>query len=586
VKKAKLLQSSRSDRSRLWALARPYRWRILQLSVASFVSGAVEAAFLVVVTRTAVAITNGRIRVGLTGAIFTPVSMALTVAAVLIAGRLLVTVLTSVISTSLTEDAATDLRGDLASSFLESNWATQQNEPAGRLMQLMTSFVQQAVSAISSMTSTINIFLNLLAMVMIAVFVDPIASLVILVALFTLASLLAPVRTKIKQRSKIAAKTQKSYAEVVSELGLMGLEMQTFGRNQAFNRLIQDLSVKVGRTGKRVSLLRSIMPHLFLTLAFSAIVLSLIVATSVGVGELSSVGAIMLVMLRSLSYGQQLQSASGSLAAAMPFLEDLEETRDRYRSAAATRGQVSIDDPGTIEVFEVSFSYSESRPALSDVTLTIDAGEIVGIIGPSGSGKSTFVQLLLGLREPSEGEIRVGGVALRDVERDSWTALTSFVPQDPHLFTGTVADNIRFYRDEFDIDSLRDAARQANVLADIEALPEGFDTHIGQRGVQLSGGQRQRLSIARALVGQPKLLVLDEPTSALDVHSEAMVRETIGRLRGRVTVVVIAHRLSTLDVCDRLMVIEGGRLMAFDAPDRLRSNSEFYREALLLSGIE
>lgn len=586
MKKAKLLQSSRSDRSRLWALARPYRWRILQLSVASFVSGAVEAAFLVVVTRTAVAITNGRIRVGLTGAIFTPVSMALTVAAALIAGRLLVTVLTSVISTSLTEDAATDLREDLASSFLESNWATQQNEPAGRLMQLMTSFVQQAVSAISSMTSTINIFLNLLAMVMIAVFVDPIASFVILVALFTLASLLAPVRTKIKQRSKIAAQTQKSYAEVVSELGLMGLEMQTFGRNQVFNRLIQDLSVKVGRTGKRVSLLRSIMPNLFMTLAFSAIVLSLIVATSVGVGELSSVGAIMLVMLRSLSYGQQLQSASGSLAAAMPFLEDLEETRDRYRSAAATRGQVSIDDPGTIEVFEVSFSYSESRPALSDVTLTIDAGEIVGIIGPSGSGKSTFVQLLLGLREPSEGEIRVGGVALREVERDSWTALTSFVPQDPHLFTGTVADNIRFYRDEFDIDALRDAARQANVLADIEALPEGFDTHIGQRGVQLSGGQRQRLSIARALVGQPKLLVLDEPTSALDVHSEAMVRETIGRLRGRVTVVVIAHRLSTLDVCDRLMVIEGGRLMAFDAPDRLRSNSEFYREALLLSGIE
>jgi ABC-type multidrug transport system fused ATPase/permease subunit len=577
MKKAKLLQSSRSDRSRLRALARPYRWRIIQLSLASLASGAIEAAFLVVVTRTAVAITSGRVRVGLTGAIFTPVSTALVVAAVLVAARLVVTVVASVISTNLTEDVGTDLRGDLATAFLESNWATQQNEPSGRLMQLMTSFVQQAVSAISSLTSTINIFLNLLAMVMIAVFVDPIASLVILVALFTLASLLAPVRTKIKQRSKIAAQAQKEYAEA---------EMQTFGRNQEFNRLIQSLSMKVGRTGKRVSLLRGVMPHLFLTLAFSAIVLSLIVATSVGVGELSSVGAIMLVMLRSLSYGQQLQSVSGSLAAAMPFLEELEETRDRYRSAGATRGHISIEDPGTIVVSHVSFAYSESSSALSDVTLTIDAGEIVGIIGPSGSGKSTFVQLLLGLREPSEGDIRVGGIALSEVHRESWTALTSFVPQDPHLFTGTIADNIRFFRDGFDIDALREAARQANVLADIEALPDGFDTHIGQRGVQLSGGQRQRLSIARALVGRPKLLVLDEPTSALDVHSEAMVRETIGNLRGRVTVIVIAHRLSTLDVCDRLMVIEGGRLMAFDAPDRLRANSEFYREALLLSGIE
>jgi len=448
VRKAKLLQSSRSDRARLRALARPYRWRIAQLSLVSFVSGAIEAAFLVVVTRTAVAITNGRVRVGLTGAVFTPVSTALAVAAVLVAGRLVVTVVTSVISTNLTEDVATDLRGDLAGAFLDSNWSTQQNEPSGRLMQLMTSFVQQAVSAVSSLTATINIFLNLLAMVTIAVFVDPIASLVILVALFTLASLLAPVRTKIKQRSKTAAQAQREYAEAVSELGLMGLEMQTFGRNQEFNRLIQNLSVKVGRTGKRVSLLRGVMPHLFLTLAFSAIVLSLIVATSVGVGELSSVGAIMLVMLRSLSYGQQLQSASGSLAAAMPFLEELEETRDRYRSAGATRGHVSIDDPGTIEVSHVSFSYSESRPALLDVTLTIGAGEIVGIIGPSGSGKSTLVQLLLGLREPSEGEIRVGGIPLKDVQRESWTALTSFVPQDPHLFSGTIADNIRFFRDE------------------------------------------------------------------------------------------------------------------------------------------
>ena len=586
MKKAKLLQSSRSDRSRLRALARPYRWRIIQLSLASFASGAIEAAFLVVVTRTAVAITNGRSRVGLTTNIFTSVKTALIVAAVLIGVRLVVTVVTSVISTNLTEDVGTDLRGDLATSFLESNWATQQNEPSGRLMQLMTSFVHQAVSAISSLTTTISIFLNLLAMVTIAVFVDPIASLVILVALFVLASLLAPIRTKIKQRSKISAQAQKEYAESVSELGLMGLEMQTFGRNVEFARLIQDLSLRVGHTAKRVSLLRGVMPHLFLTLAFSAIVLSLIVATSVGVGELSSVGAIMLVMLRSLSYGQQLQAASGSLAAAIPFLEELEETRDRYRLSRATQGRIEIDDPGAIHVSGVNFSYSETRPALTDVNVTIGSGEIVGVIGPSGSGKSTFVQLLLGLREPSAGEIRVGGVALTDVHRESWTALASFVPQDPHLFTGTIADNIRFIRDGFDIDALREAARQANVLADIEALPDGFDTHIGQRGVQLSGGQRQRLSIARALVGQPRLLVLDEPTSALDVHSEAMIRKTVGNLRGRVTVVIIAHRLSTLEVCDRLMVIEGGRLMAVDTPDRLRANSEFYREALLLSGIE
>ena len=128
----------------------------------------------------------------------------------------------------------------------------------------------------------------------------------------------------------------------------------------------------------------------------------------------------------------------------------------------------------------------------------------------------------------------------------------SFVPQDPALFTGSVAENIRFFRDGIDDDDLRRAAQQANVLADITALPQGFDTHLGERGGGLSGGQRQRLSIARALAGSPSLLVLDEPTSALDGQSEQLIRDTILGLRGQVTVVVIAHRMSTIDMCDRI----------------------------------
>ncbi len=443
----------------------------------------------------------------------------------------------------------------------------------------------QAVEAIRSLTTTLGIGLNLVAMITIALFVDPFSSLLIIVALAALASMLAPVRSRIKARSKIAARAQRDYSDSVSEFGQMGLEMQTFGMNDVFADRINELSRDVGDSAKQASFLRSIMPHIFLALAFTAIVFGLVVAASTGVSGLTSVGAVLLVMLRSLTYGQQLQSASGSLAASIPFLEELEATRDRYRIHAATRGSHELRDIGAIVLSEVDFSYNESRPALTDVSLSIEPGEVVGIIGPSGSGKSTLVQLLLGLREPTAGTIHIGGVRLSDIDRRAWTTLTSFVPQDPHLFTGTIAENIRFFRTGIDDDVLRDAALKANVLADIEALPQGFDTHIGQRGVQLSGGQRQRMSIARALVGRPKMLVLDEPTSALDVHSEAMIRETVAGLRGQVTVVIIAHRLSTLDVCDRLMVIEGGKLMAFDTPDRLRANSEFYREVLLLSGI-
>ena len=238
-----------------------------------------------------------------------------------------------------------------------------------------------------------------------------------------------------------------------------------------------------------------------------------------------------------------------------------------------------------VVVQSASFSYDGSRPTLRGVDLTLQQGEILGIIGPSGAGKSTMAQLLLGLREPSSGRITVGGIPLDEVDRAWWTARVSFVPQDPVLFTGTVAENIRFFRDAIDEPALVRATEQANVQDDIAALPDGFDTHLGERGGGLSGGQRQRLSIARALAGSPSLLVLDEPTSALDGRSEALIRDTILGLKGHVAVVVIAHRMSTIDMCDRIMVIEGGAVTALDSPAALNKSSDFYRRALSTAGI-
>jgi ABC-type multidrug transport system fused ATPase/permease subunit len=554
--------------------------------MASFSTGAIEAGFLVAVTRTALTITNGGSIVGLTKGVTTSISWALVIAGLLVLMRLLSSATAAGVSSSLNEQVGADLREELVSTYLASSWATQQNEPAGRLLQLVTGFVPKAVDAVNALTSTISISLNLAAMVTVSLFVDPFASLVIILALVLLASGLTPIRSGVKRRSREAAYAQREYADSVSELGQMGLEMQTFGTNVQFSDRIQQLSGELESTSRRANLLRGIMPQVFLTLAFTAIVFGLIVAASVGVSELTSVGSVMLVMLRSLTYGQQLQASSGMLAAAIPFLDELSATRDRYSHEPATRGVVEIDDLGTIAVSDVFFAYGANRHALVDVNFEIHPGEIIGIIGPSGSGKSTLVQLLLGLREPTSGTIEVGGTPLREINRRTWTEMTSFVPQDPNLFSGTVAENIRFFRTGFDEEDVVAAAHSANIASDIERLSEGYHTQIGERGTQLSGGQRQRIAIARALVGCPRLLVLDEPTSALDVHSDAMIRESISKLRGAVTVVVIAHRMSTLDVCDRLMVIEGGHIVAFDTPQLLRTNNNFYREALLLSGIE
>jgi len=191
----------------------------------------------------------------------------------------------------------------------------------------------------------------------------------------------------------------------------------------------------------------------------------------------------------------------------------------------------------------------------------------------------------LRLREPTEGVFAVDGTDARVFSIDEWYQRMSFVPQDPHLFAGTVADNIRFFRDEVDADRVEHAAKLAHLHDDIMAWPKGYGTPVGERGAQLSGGQRQRLCIARALVEEPDVMLLDEPTSSLDVKSESLIRATIADLAPTTTVFIIAHRLSTLAICDRIMVVLGGVLEGLDAPDVLEATNPFYREALKLSGM-
>jgi ATP-binding cassette subfamily C protein len=206
---------------------------------------------------------------------------------------------------------------------------------------------------------------------------------------------------------------------------------------------------------------------------------------------------------------------------------------------------------------EVSFRYpSTSRPALDGLSLTIAKNASLAVVGPTGSGKSTFVDLLLGLYQPTAGEILIDGRPLTPALVPSWQASIGYVPQDIFLIDDTIARNIAFGVPDNEIDDarLREACAMAQLLDFIEAqLPDGLDTNVGERGVRLSGGQRQRIGLARALYHRPSLLILDEATSALDVATEAKLLEALRSLAGKLTMVVAAHRLSAVENCDQLV---------------------------------
>jgi ABC-type multidrug transport system fused ATPase/permease subunit len=233
----------------------------------------------------------------------------------------------------------------------------------------------------------------------------------------------------------------------------------------------------------------------------------------------------------------------------------------------------------TLEFQGVSYRYpTGSFPALSKIDLMIRFGEVIGLVGTSGAGKSTFVDILLGLLEPTEGRILVDGHPPR---RDSSGLRTAgYVPQSSPLINGTLCENIAFGIPPGEVDQvlLREAATAARIDDFIAALPDGFDTEVGEFGTRLSGGQRQRIGIARAFYGRPSLLILDEATSDLDTLTEFEITESINALRGQITIVLVAHRLHILKSCDRIVFLKNGQIMAIGAYDDLLATCPEFRE--------
>jgi ATP-binding cassette subfamily B protein len=314
-------------------------------------------------------------------------------------------------------------------------------------------------------------------------------------------------------------------------------------------------------------------------LAQAAVLLAagrMVVNGSLGLGgffQFNLLLAMLIVPLRSLGmWIGQAQRATASGERIFEVMDEPEGVEDRPGAAELPRG------PGAIRFERVSFGYTRERPVLEEIELEIDPGRTVALIGHTGSGKTTLAALVPRFYDASDGRVLVDGVDVREVTRRSLRREIGVISQDPFLFSATVRENIAFGVLDATDERVERAARAAQAHEFVEALPQGYDTIIGERGITLSGGQRQRLAIARALVIDPRILILDDATASVDATTEARIRDGLAEaMRGRTTI-IIAHRLSTIALADEIVVLEHGRIAARGTQAELLTSSPVYRE--------
>lgn len=320
--------------------------------------------------------------------------------------------------------------------------------------------------------------------------------------------------------------------------------------------------------------------QLLLLFGIAAVMYSFVIGRGQPVAAVIVIGLLFYRALQQLVKLQESWQAFCNRAGAVEIVAEIEEELQKNQEISGKNDRCRFQE--AIELNEVSFAYCRDEPVLHDISLKITKGEMIGIAGPSGAGKSTLVDLLTGLIQPSGGQITFDGDDYGDLCLKSIRSQIAYVIQEPVVFHDTVANNISLWRgcntdkDRAKLDRAADVSRFDEVL---KTLPNGYDEVVGDRGVRLSGGQRQRLSIAREVYKGTPILIFDEATASLDSETEQIVHEGIQRLAGERTIILIAHRMSTLRDCDRIYVLRGGKLIEEGnfTDLNLRSESFFHR---------
>jgi subfamily B ATP-binding cassette protein MsbA len=479
------------------------------------------------------------------------------------------------------ERIVAQMRGQLFASLVNLSLDFHSRSRVGELVSRLSSDVTLVRTMLTqTTTSMLSSVIGLIGSIVILFTLSPT---LLIVAVLAAPALLAVALIFGRPLERVSTEVQDAIAHstATAEEALGGIRVVKSYVRERFEvqRYLGDLNGVVAR-GSRLALWRASFGAVMGFLGFSAVAVLLWFTGHQVIDGTLSIGTLTGFLLYGITIGASLatiaglygQFREGTGAVARVFeIIDLQPT---IQDSPDARELERLE--GALELDNVSFRYGPGHRVVRDVTMSIRPGEVLALVGPSGSGKTTLVSLIPRLWDVTAGAIRVDGMDVRDVTTASLRSRIGLVPQEAVLFGGTIGDNIRYGRLDASQDDVEAAARSANAHGFITALPNGYDSVVGDRGSRLSGGQRQRIAIARAILKDPPVLLLDEATSALDNESERLVQEALERLKVGRTTIIVAHRLSTIRNADRIAVLDDGWLVELGPHDDLLARDGLY----------
>lgn len=550
-----------------WLLGERWRW-IAALPMLSVAAASSEVVLLVSIVRSLLLLVepDSTSEVGL-GPINADLSATalLMVAAVASLCSIALRVAESFVVGRLAARAAFTARSHLIDSYFAADWRGMAQLRSGRLQQLLGNNVMMASNAVPLLASMIAALINLSVYGGFVAASSPLVGAIFLILGIVVVGCVSLLQRRAKADSGASQGHVRDVQLAATTLSSLNRELQLFDVKDAARRELHGLNTEARLSLARLRTMQRLIPNLFQQIVLLAVVGLVVLAREVGL-DASSFGTAAILALRSLSYLQMLNSSKQTYTEVAPYLGEIHEAIDEHLEEVRQRGDSTLGSVERLVLDRVSFGYDETL-VVEDVSLEVRAGEWLGIVGPSGGGKTTLANVLAGLLVPNEGTYRVNDADATSYSAASWASHFAVLSQEPALIRGTVAENISFYRsgDQREVEA---AASSAAIAADIEALPHGWETPVGDGQANLSGGQRQRIALARALFGQPSVLILDEPTSALDAENERLIERSLADLAPATIVIVVSHRPSLLDRCQRILVMESGQVSRETDPHR------------------